>query len=280
MKRVINIFAIVLIVVSLLLFGYASYLMFFKNSDIEGASVKDKNTETLLEDENIKNDILTKFYAITGSGKDGKVGSYTFRYGKGVFGNVFGDFNDDLKLRVVLDYSYNNNLFEDLKEENYSDPTFANFKDGNFYQISADTVVEQYRKFYGVDPTLKSIDNPEIGCFGYTYSPEKKLFFKIRPSCGGETSSSVYSYVNRFVVDGDMIYLYVNYGISKEIGSYSDDKVTIYKDLDFKDVYKSEMSRKDANSFRINESNCSDFSEYKFTFKKDSNNNYYFVSIE
>ena len=280
MKKGINILAIVLIMISLLLFGYSAYLMIFKDNDIENSSVKEKNTEVLLEDENIKNDILTKFYAITGSGKDGKIGSYTFRYGSGVFGNVFGDFNNDLKLRVVLDYFYNNNLFENLREENYSDPTFANFTDGIFFYISEDTVVEQYRRFYGSEPTLKSINNPEIGCFGYTYSPEKKLFFKIRPTCGGETPSNVYSYVNRFVVDGDMIYLYVNYGISKEIGSYSDDKVTIYKDLDFKDVFKSEMSRKDANGFRINESNCSDFSEYKFTFKKDNNNNYYFVSIE
>ena len=197
MKKGINILAIVLIMISLLLFGYSAYLMIFKDNDIENSSVKEKNTEVLLEDENIKNDILTKFYAITGSGKDGKIGSYTFRYGSGVFGNVFGDFNNDLKLRVVLDYFYNNNLFENLREENYSDPTFANFTDGIFYQISEDTVVEQYRRFYGSEPTLKSINNPEIGCFGYTYSPEKKLFFKIRPTCGGETPYNVYSYVNR-----------------------------------------------------------------------------------
>ena len=275
-----NILAIILILISLSLFGYASYLMLFKNSDIENASVKEKNTEVLLDDENIKNDILTKFYAITGSGENGIRGLYSFRYGNSVFGNVFDDFNDDLKLRVVLDYFYNNNLFEDLKEENYSEPIFAKYIDTKFYQISADTVLDQYRKFYGSDPILKSIDDPKIGCFGYTYSPEKQLFFKIYPSCGGEMSSNVYSYINRFVVDGDKIYLYVNYGISKEAGSYPNVKVTIYKDLDYKDVYKSEMSLKAANDFRINESNYSNFSEYKFTFKKDSNNNYYFVSIE
>ena len=201
----------------------------------------------MLDDENIKNDILTKFYAITGSGKDGIRGLYVFRYGNETFGNVFDNFNDDLKLRVVLDYFYDNNLFEDLSEENYSEPIFANFRNTKFYQISADIVAEQYKKIYGFDPTLKSIDNPEIDYFGYTYSPEKQLFFKIQPSCGGETSSMVYSYINRFVADKDKIYLYVNYGSSK----YSNDNVTIYKDLDFKDVYKSELSNKDINDLGL-----------------------------
>ena len=33
-------------------------------------------------------------------------------------------------------------------------------------------------------------------------------------------------------------------------------------------------------NFSINESNYTKYSEYKYTFKKDSNNNYYFVSVE
>ena len=57
MKKGINILAIVLIMISLLLFGYSTYLMIFKDNDIENSSVKEKNTEVLLEDEIIKNDI-------------------------------------------------------------------------------------------------------------------------------------------------------------------------------------------------------------------------------
>ncbi len=78
----------------------------------------------------------------------------------------------------------------------------------------------------------------------------------------------VYLYKNKFTTKDDNAYVYVNIGYA----TLADDTST-YGDI-------TRIEENTSENFSINESNYTKYSEYKYTFKKDSNDNYYFVSVE
>lgn len=86
------------------------------------------------------------------------------------------------------------------------------------------------------------------------------------------------STVNHKSFDVCFGYIYDNntnnyYYIEPQCGGSNQDSAYAY-------INKYTVKDDEANNFRINESNYKEFSEYKYTFKKDNKGNYYFVSLK
>ena len=54
----------------------------------------------------------------------------------------------------------------------------------------------------------------------------------------------------------------------------------LYNDVDEKTAIKDIYSQEDNDNYRITDETKNQFTKYTFTYKKDSNNNYYFSKIE
>ena len=69
--------------------------------------------------------------------------------------------------------------------------------------------------------------------------------------------------------------------ITKPINNINsnEEKLNIYKGYSSA-IYKEEVSIKEANEFKIDKDNYQEFDIYKYKFFKDSNDNYYFISVE
>ena len=137
----------------------------------------------------------------------------------------------------------------------------------NFDFISSYTI-----KDYLISPAEYFAD-----CFMFYYDASISTYFWVSTSCGGATASSVLAYKNNFTTKDNLAYVYVNYGIIDPVDTTS---ANIYKDLEKVSIYQGNVAFLEANNFRIDASNYQNFSQYKFTFNKDSNNNYYFTKLE
>lgn len=208
-----------------------------------------------------------------------RIGMYNFRNNESLIGDIFNNLNDDLKLKIVLDELFGTNKFQaidstDLKNSDIKQFVSVNGMD-SAKKISSSVVEDEYKNYFG-DSTVnhKSFNV----CFGYIYDSDTNTYYYIEPQCGGSDQNSAYAYINKYTVKGEEVYVYVSYGSS--IYSSETNNVDIYKDLNEKEIYRENVSEDEANNFRINESNYKEFSEYKYTFKKDDKENYYFVSLK
>lgn len=157
------------------------------------------------------------------------------------------------------------------------------------HQISAEKVNEQSIKLFG-----EIIENPieEVGmCPHIYYDANSNTYFRPEPACGGTSAHYVKSYKSKFTTKNDEVYVYVNFayiGPGTYNGSY--EYYEVYKDIkdvnslensgNFIDKYTLEDPIYWEENFTVNERNYQHFSEYKFTFKKDKNDNYYFVDVK
>ena len=130
-------------------------------------------------------------------------------------------------------------------------------------QVSAESVEERYQLLFGEKVSNHSLKN----CPMYTYDSKNNVYYYSR-QCGGTGDGTVYLYKNKFTTKDDNAYVYVNIGYAT-----SADDTSTYGDI-------TKIEENISEDFSINESNYTKYSEYKYTFKKDSNNNYYFVSVE
>lgn len=276
-----------LIILIIIILGLIGYIVYDKGISFTKEKVeekKEKNNKKVIEEEKDITDttIISNLdqkiaYIDNISSSDSKSNSrnnrYAFRNGEiSDFGDIFNNFNDDLKLRIVLDSLLDLKQFESVKDKNNPliKDYIVGFSESMVSQISVSKVEEQYQKFFGNNVS----EHKSFGeCFSYKYDQENKLYFRMEPQCGGTNPNPIYSYKNRYSVKGNEAYVYVNYG-SGMLGS------NIYKDIMNKEIYKSNVSDEIISNFKIDSTNYQDFSEYKFTFEKDKNNNYYFKSLE
>lgn len=206
---------------------------------------------------------------------------------------------DEVKHEILLD----NIEWEDIPRENYEVVAETEFfknliKSGydksyllkTTKQVSLEKLSKYSEQLFGEKITnpLKTINT----CPMYTYIEETKSFYYPMPQCGGINPHYVATYKSKYVDLGNEIDVHVNIAHLVSSGTQSSiDKYTVYKDFDlrgeakyndavYKDIYKQNLSQQEAENFEITEENYQEFSEYKFKFKKDKNNNYYFVSLE
>ncbi len=210
------------------------------------------------------------------------ISSYNFRDKKGASqADIFNNFNDDVKLQITLD------SLRALRQFKYTTPEVAknsvvadiyNRYDGTLriQNISIDKVKAQYKKYFGTD--IKAYKSFNTCLSEYYYDSNLQMYFWPNPQCGGISAGSVKIYKNKYTTKANEAYVYVNYGLltaHPETGM-SD----LYKDINMEEIYKANISDQERGSIEINETNYQDFSEYKYTFKKDENGNYYFVKLE
>lgn len=241
---------------------------------------KDLTNQEIINDLNKKIYYMNTYSPVQNDDYDmARIGMYNFRNDESLIGDIFNNLNDDLKLKIVLDELFGTNKFQaidstDLKNSDIKQFVSVNGMD-SAKKISSSVVEDEYKNYFG-DGTVnhKSFNV----CFGYIYDSDTNTYYYIEPQCGGSNPNSAYAYINKYTVKGDEVYVYVSYGSS--IYSSETNNVNIYKDLNEKEIYRENVSEDEANNFRINESNYKEFSEYKYTFKKDDKENYYFVSLK
>ena len=280
------------IVIGLVLFVFYEKGIIFKKNDEEQKDIVEKDDdfeekEEIVDEEitdvNVKNDLSEKIDFITNFNLGQTISPlYTFRSGAdAALGNVFNDFTSDVKIHVVLTYLNAKGQFSPITDAHKSSSVISNFVNSGavISEISGEIVNNKYREYFGGN-IFNSGSQIGDSCFTYYYDSSINTYFWVTPACGGASSESVLAYKNKFVTHDNLAYVYVNYGVVSPINETTIDFVNIYKDLAKTTVYQSNVASGVANNFRIDASNYLDFSEYKFTFAKDSNNNYYFTKLE
>ncbi|MDO5002941.1 MAG: hypothetical protein Q4E39_01760 [bacterium] len=277
---------VVIVILSLLLLGACSYIAYDKLMVKENNNQTNKkketiksDKETLISDNLLINDLSEKITYLNTAriftgyekfndalNKSIEIDSYNFR-------NIYDkQLSDDDKLDITLNSLEKNYVNLSVPYENMSDEVKAFFKpyvetgsinDIAEKQISSVHVENRYQLLFG-----EKVNNHSIKlCPFFTYDSKNNVYYYSR-QCGGTGDGSVYLYKNKFTTKDDNAYVYVNIGYAT-----SADDTSTYGDI-------TKIEENISEDFSINESNYTKYSEYKYTFKKDSNNNYYFVSVE
>lgn len=277
---------IVILILVILLLGACAYIAYDKlmvkednNLTNEKKETTKSDKETVISDNLLINDLSEKITYLNTAriytgyekfndalNKSIEIDAYNFRdiYDK--------QLSDDDKLDITLNSLEKNYVNLSVTYENMSDEAKEIFKpyveagsinDIAEKQISSDNVEERYQLLFG-----EKVNNHSIkSCPYFTYDSKNNVYYYSR-QCGGTSDGTVYLYKNKFTTKDDNAYVYVNIGYA----ALADDTST-YGDI-------TRIEENTLENFSINESNYTKYSEYKYTFKKDSNNNYYFVSVE
>lgn len=244
---------------------------------------KEKVVEIELEDTILKAALNEKIDTITNYTSLKNISNlFSFRSNTdGVFGNVFKNIDNEMKLHIVLTYLFNRELFSPLTDSSRSSAlltSIINNPEIEIKEISPDVVSSVFKEYFGTDLTNV---NSTIGknCLIFYYDATLNTYFSVSSACKDVGSSYVSAYKNKYTTNNDLAYVYVNYALleptSPTLESYN-----IYKDLEKTTLYQSNVSKDMAYNFNIDTSNYREFSEYRFTFKKDINGNYYFLKLE
>lgn len=186
--------------------------------------------------------------------------------------NNFLDNKDkqDYKLRVALEYAD----FDFTKGNNYDyNSTSDNVKETiksklnwcNLQTISEADVNSVYKKIFGED-VKEFVD--VYSCPALTHDTNNHVYYKGGVVCGYETAEFNLFYINHIEEEGDLAYAYVNVGRRVDGVVYNDynSENIVFEGVDY--------------TFKIDKSNYEKFKEYKYTFHKNSDGGYYFVSVE
>ena len=292
---------IIIIIMILIIVGLVGYICYDKGiifesekeNTIEKSEIEENKDEEVeindkllikdlsekVADLNVKSVIADYTVISNPSDSSNKIFNYYFR--KDIYEN---NLTSDTKLDIVL-----NSLIKEFENlsisyENMETSIQEQFKQyvesGNYAQISnviekqvsQKKVEEKYLSLFGEELT----NHRTIGiCPLFSYDSKNSVYYYSR-TCGGTTAGYTYLYKNKFTVKGENAYVYVNLGFSDGENNVYDG----YPSYDNNGNSTTKLVEKETDNFTINESNYSKYSEYKYTFKKDTTGNYYFVSLE
>ena len=253
-------------------------IMYVVNDDSKSSTKEENNNlneEVEITDNLLKEDLTKKIYAMSniyGSDNTDLSNDLFVIYWTGFRDSLYKTLTltDDQKLEIALTsaiQSYDYNLIP--KDE----------LDAFIGLNKKDDVEKIYLKYFGTkEVTHKNI----ISCTGdYRYDESNQVYYIYEPGCGGTGPVDYYLYKNKMTTKGNEAYVYLNafliYGNFDE-NSYNT-TYTIYKDVNKTKVYKENVTEEELASFKIDSTNADSFDQYKFTFEKDINGNYYFKSI-
>ena len=277
---------VVIVILSLLLLGACAYIAYDKlmvkednNQTNEKKETKKSDRETVISDNLLINDLSEKVTYLNTAGIAPGYGGFADALNKSIeipsynFRDIYEkQLSDDDKLDITLNSLEQKYVNLSITYENMSDEAKEVFKsyieagsinDVVEKQVSAESVEERCQLLFGEKVSNHSLKN----CPMYTYDSKNNVYYYSR-QCGGTGDGTVYLYKNKFTTKDDNAYVYVNIGYAT-----SADDTSTYGDI-------TKIEENISEDFSINESNYTKYSEYKYTFKKDSNNNYYFVSVE
>lgn len=143
----------------------------------------------------------------------------------------------------------------------------------------AGTIREEYKKIYGEElPKGATIDPKSCGYFGYNESFD--IYF-MESGCGG-ASNPRYYYANQYTTDDSNVYVYISAGFidGDETSTKVYCNITDYGNYSAESKICGEVDINSAPSNMITKENYQNFSQYRVTFTKKSDGNYYFSSAE
>ena len=238
---------------------------------------RDIKIEVDITDSSIKKDLSNKIdYLLYGKEIDTKyINLYELRRGdESIRGNIFNELDNSTRLRVILDYLNNLGKFNQLKDKITGiedvDSTIRFMGLDTVKQISSKEVEKHYKELFG-DKEFKLEDIK--GCIGYYYDEKKELYYSLDSTCGGSSNIYVDIYKTNYRKYKDNAYVDVYFGYVKQ----DDNSYVGYKDYDMTRTIDIEDLNLDKKI--ISEDNYNEFEHFKFNFKIDNSNNYYFTEI-
>lgn len=297
----------ILIIVLLGVIGYCGYRIYDKlnSNNTETNSNKQNNTEEKnnieekeveLTVETVKADVLDKLNMILGLNRErGILVKSTFDLSNNLAkadrsDKVFFDFllpqsnektnilNNEQKLKLAL---FNSGSGMTEVSENK--------------EISLETLKTRYKALFNEE--IEQFDDVCIAWYCYKYDQTKNVYYESSTMIDGASGGSgIISYINAINYVNDFVYVYINFGsyevdfqgggnkcyVVDGVVNY-DDKMNYdnpifvgkygYDNVNDKVIYECE-------DFKIDESNYKEFTNYKFTFKKNSEGTYYFDKVE
>lgn len=170
------------------------------------------------------------------------------------------DLSDVSKYYAILTYS--DEL--DWRMESEEDPYFESTVDAN-------QVISAIKNLYGGE--VSKYTNTIGGCPIYKYNKKSDEYEKY-VGCGFGPAPATISMVYKITEKDNNTYVYVSVGYVE----YDDEtKETIYTDVYKKNKYTKAIKE---DEHAINSSNYNDFSQYKYTFTKNSDGYTQFVKVE
>ncbi len=259
---------IVLVIALLGVCFYVAYdkgLIFNNKEEVEEKEGNDEETNALVETELTTSTTINELNNIIKMIDPGCI-----LYRQNIYRKVVLTHDD--KMKITFESLVDN--FVDLTAEEKQAKAYS--ESIEVKKINVSEVKAQYKKLFGEEPT-------ELGDYGhcptYSYDSTNNVYYKVIGGCGGTCGYVPISYINSYTEDNDNIYVYVSVG---EPMSYSgSDILFINCDVTGSSVCMSGNVR-DYIDFDniINESNYQDFSEYKYTFKKNEDGTFYYDKIE
>ena len=283
---------VIAIVIILGLVGYICYdkgIILYKNKNKETTNIEEEKVEEVVEkeitDENTKQSILDKIYflniktAVIDSPKINNYMEFIYPYVRSELYSanlnssekIFAAINSLGKEFEPLTVSYEN-MEASVKEKFkvYSESTY--FSSVVRYQISSSKVEQRYKELFGEN----LLNHKDVGrCPFYTYDSVNNLYY-FTSECGGTSASTNALYVNKITTLDDNIYAYVNLAY---ITPHGDDISSSTSDIYDGVSNEGKLIETTNDKYNLSE-NYTKFTNYKYTFKKDSTGNYYFVKVE
>lgn len=264
-----KIMIILLVVVSL----FTCYYWMDRNSKKEllKKTSKEKKTETITQEE--KKQLKDIINNIEGFDVCNLVDQYNYENGC--------LYQKDSVLANELDFSYklyslilnHQSEFKEQKEEiKWNEKTYSVEKN-----ISEEYIKTLYQKLYG---NSESFDPKSVNQIHdddrLIYDEQKHLFYLRNIPL---KDNIVKKYIYRYQQKNEIAYIDVSVSFIQLIGK---DKYTNYEAYREKEKInlKAEGIYQELNSFQINSDNYKEYSQYRYTFKKGSDQIYHFVELE
>ncbi len=286
----------ILVIIVMALMGYIIMNKDFKENDKKPETKQEEKEqeekEREIKDIDVIKNISTKIDLLVAKDKESveyeaskNLIGYNFR-----FGFLKNELTSEDKQKIVMESLEWEKITGDAWKDNQEMSTYINnyleilpeasvFEDNE--QITAEKANQKSVELFG-----KEITNPVSiieKCSKYIYDATSKLYFRPYTACGGSSGGTISSYKSKFTKKGNVAYAYVSFAFVIPSGN---EEYKAYKDFDIDGErinYKNEYQTSRPVSpeyFKLDSTNYQDFSEYKFTFKKGDNGNYYFVDVE
>ena len=220
---------------------------------------KDTEEEIIISNQNIIDDLSYKVSVLNKSINNLYIGESRIIY-------EVEQLNDAQKLRFALMDTYTHKNVRLTSEEKEA----TKYKGVSTGKINVKDVDNAYQKLFGTK--ISSYKDIESGTPEFEYNEKKQIYYVY-----GQFPDSYYTplmYINKMTENSKEAYVYVNVGTYFSDGSSN--LAIIYDDITTKTVI--EQSKQ--TNYKIDETNYKKFSEYKYTFVKDVNGNYYYSKIE
>lgn len=188
------------------------------------------------------------------------------------------DLDDKDKLNIVL--SLNDNHFSKLTHDitktnidEYFKENFSLSQEDVWTELDVTILNDLYYDLFNNKPYQYYSYNGS--CPSYLYDDLNKMYFRIS-ECGGTSRNNYFMYLDTITYKDDEVYVYTYWGSLKY--DYDKNYMILYKDLVGKDIYKENTQFDEVNT--ILKDDYKSFCFYKYTFKRNSQGNYYFVNIK